>query len=509
MEILNSVLTWFMKKRISQLEHFMYHPHDVQAEQFKKLIETARDTAWGKQYDYASVGSVRTFAERVPISSYEDLFPYIERQLLGEQNVLWPSDIRWFAKSSGTTNARSKFIPVSPEALEDCHFKGGKDLMTIYVNNNPDTKVFTGKGLGIGGSYQANPGHADFYTGDVSAVVMKNLPIWAQFIRTPGLDIALMDKWEEKIEKMAQVTAQENVTSILGVPTWTIVLLQRILEITGKKNILEVWPNLEVFAHGAVSFAPYRELFRKTLIPSASMNYVEIYNASEGFFGIQDRLGEQDMLLMLDYGIFYEFIPLEELDGENPRTLTLDQVALDKNYALVISTNAGLWRYKIGDTVKFTSLNPYRIRISGRTKHFINAFGEELMIENAETAIAEACHETSAVINNFTAGPVYMESAGKGSHEWIIEFTREPSSITHFTEILDQTLRSVNSDYDAKRYKDLALQLPLVHSVPEGTFYNWLKKNGKLGGQHKVPRLANSREYLEDILSTLQAEGQA
>jgi hypothetical protein len=423
----------------------------------------------------------------------------------GEQNILWPSEIKWFAKSSGTTNARSKFIPVSTEALEDCHFRGGKDLMSIYVNNNPDTKVFTGKGLAIGGSYQTSTVNPELYYGDVSAVVMKNLPIWAQFIRTPSLDIALMDKWEDKIEKMASATAQENVTSILGVPTWTIVLLQRILEITGKSNILDVWPNLEVFAHGAVSFTPYRNLFAKTLIPSSSMNYVEIYNASEGFFGLQDQTGTHDMLLMLDYGVFYEFIPIEELDKEFPQALTLDQVQVDKNYAMVISTNAGLWRYKIGDTVKFTSLAPYRIRITGRTKHFINAFGEEMIIENAETAIARACQETEAIIRNFTAAPIYMEKEGKGGHEWLIEFEKEPANLHQFTQLLDQTLREVNSDYDAKRYKDIALQLPVVHSLPEGTFYNWMKKRGKLGGQHKVPRLSNSREYVEDVLSMLQA----
>jgi hypothetical protein len=503
MEILNSILTWIMKKRISQIELFMKYPHEVQAEQFKKLIQTAQHTEWGKKYHYSSITSVKDFAERVPVSAYEDIFPYIDRMMKGEENILWPSEIKWFAKSSGTTNARSKFIPVSTEALEECHFKGGKDLMAIYVNNNPETKVFTGKGLGIGGSYQVSSGNNEFYYGDISAVVMKNLPIWAQFIRTPSLEIALMSEWEEKIEKMAQAASQENVTSMLGVPTWTIVLMQRVLSITGKSNILDVWPNLEVFVHGAVAFTPYRDLF-KNLIPTSTMHYLEIYNASEGFFGIQDQSGIADMLLMLDYGVFYEFIPLEDIDKEFPRTLTLAEVELDKNYAMIISTNGGLWRYKIGDTIKFTSLAPYRIRISGRTKHFINAFGEEVMIENAETAIARACQETGAIINNFTAAPIYMESAGKGGHEWIIEFVKEPSVLSQFVQKLDDSLREINSDYDAKRYKDMALQLPVVHSVPEGTFYNWMKKRGKVGGQHKVPRLSNSREYMDDIISMLE-----
>ncbi|QHT68010.1 GH3 auxin-responsive promoter family protein [Rhodocytophaga rosea] len=503
MELLNTIMTWIMKKRISQIELFMKNPLEVQAEQFKKLIHTAQQTEWGRKYHYASITSVKEYQQRVPLSSYEEIFPYIDRLMKGEQNLLWPSEIKWFAKSSGTTNARSKFIPVSTEALEDCHFRGGKDLMTVYVNNNPDTKVFVGKGLAIGGSYQLSQENPDVYYGDVSAVVMKNLPIWAQFIRTPGLEIALMNEWEEKLEKMAKVTSQENVTSILGVPTWTIVLLQKILEITGKSNILEVWPNLEIFAHGAVSFTPYRAVFQQ-LIPSPHMKYVEIYNASEGFFGIQDQSDIADMLLMLDYGVFYEFIPVEEMDKEHPKMLTLGEVELNKVYALIISTNSGLWRYNIGDTVKFTSLSPYRIRISGRTKHFINAFGEELMVENAEQAITKACQESGAIISNFTAAPIYMETSGKGGHEWIIEFVKEPSSLKQFIHVLDATLREINSDYDAKRYKDIALQLPLVHSVQEGTFYQWMKKRNKLGGQHKVPRLSNSREYVDDILSMME-----
>ncbi len=500
MELLNTILTWIMKKRITQIELFMKHPHEVQQEQFVNLIHSARDTEWGQKYDYDSIGSVHDFQQRVPISSYEDLYPYIQRLMRGEQNLLWPSEVMWFAKSSGTTNARSKFIPVTQEALEACHFKGGKDMMTIFVNNRPDTKVFVGKGLSIGGSYQPNEQNPESFYGDVSAVIMKNLPLWAQFIRTPNLDIALMNEWEEKIERMAQVTKDENVTSILGVPTWTIVLIRRILELTGKKNILEVWPNLELFAHGAVAFDPYRDLFAKELVPSREMSYLELYNASEGFFGIQDEIGRTDMLLMLDYGVFYEFIPLEELENEHPKTLTLDQIEVNKNYAMVISTNAGLWRYLIGDTVKFTTINPYRIRISGRVKHFINAFGEEVIVENAEAAITRACEETDALIRNFTAAPIYMTESGKGGHEWLIEFEREPSNLSEFTSLLDRTLREINSDYDAKRYQDMALQMPVVHNVPEGTFYQWMKKRGKIGGQHKVPRLSNNREYLDDIL---------
>lgn len=507
MGLLNSILTWVMKKRIHQIELFMKYPVEVQDELFKKLLQTASQTEFGRHHNFRNIESYEQYCNSVPVHSYEKMFPYIDRLMRGEQNILWPTEIRWFSKSSGTTNARSKFIPVSQEALEDCHFKGGKDLLSIYVNNHPDTRLFDGKGLAVGGSHQINeydPSASSYY-GDVSAVIMQNLPHWAQFIRTPSLETALMNNWEEKIEKMAHETAQVNVTHIAGVPTWTILLLQRIIEIERKKSILEVWPNLEVFFHGAVAFTPYRSLF-KSLIPKTTMRYWETYNASEGFFGIQDRTGSDEMLLMLDYGIFYEFIPLEEFENENPRTLRLGEVELNKHYAMVISTNAGLWRYNIGDTIKFTSLSPYRIKITGRTKHFINAFGEELIIENAEAAITKACEETGAVIDNFTAGPVYLEEGKRGGHEWIIEFKVVPADIDQFARSLDSALRAVNSDYDAKRAGDLALVAPYVHSVGTGTFYNWMKKRGKLGGQNKVPRLSNTREYIDDILAMLNSK---
>ena len=484
------------------MELFKKYPLEVQNELFEKLLKQAKDTEYGKKYDFASISSQTQFSERVPVVSYEELFPYISRIMKGEQNLLWPSETRWFAKSSGTTNAKSKFIPVSPEALDDCHFKGGKDLLSIYFNNNPQSKLFDGKGLAIGGSQQINqfdPTMSSYY-GDVSAVIMKNLPLWAQFVRTPSLDIALMDEWEEKIERMAEATANENVTSISGVPTWSILLLQRILEIKNKATIQEVWPNLEVFIHGAVAFPPYKSIFQN-LIGNPDMHFLETYNASEGFFGIQDSFNSDELLLMLDYGIYYEFIPFENIQQENPETLSLDQVEVGKNYAMVISTNAGLWRYKIGDTVRFTSTDPYRIKITGRTKHFINAFGEELVIENAEAAITKACEQTGAEINNFTAGPVYLTDRSKGGHEWIIEFAKDPEDLSKFCGILDKTLMENNSDYEAKRYKSLALQEPIIHHVPEGTFYRWMKQRGKLGGQNKVPRLSNSREYIDDLLT--------
>lgn len=505
MNIINSVMTWLMKKRIHQIELFIKYPLDVQQEVFQSLVETAKDTEFGRQYHFADIQTRQDFIGRVPVTSYENFYPYIDRLLHGEQNVLWPTPIKWFAKSSGTTNAKSKFIPVSQEALDDCHYKGGKDLISIYVNNYPDTEVFAGKNLAIGGSQQINPldENADSYAGDVSAVLMKNLPFWAQLSRTPKLEIALMDNWEEKVEKIARATIHDNVTSIAGVPTWTVVLLQRILEITKSGNLLEVWPDLELFIHGAVSFTPYRDLFKK-LIPSDQMHYLETYNATEGFFGIQDQKESEDMLLMLDYGIYYEFIPAEDFESEHPKTYDISEVEVGKNYALVITTNAGLWRYKIGDTIKFTSVYPFRFVISGRTKHFINAFGEELIIENAEKAIAAACQATGALVEEYTAAPQYMGDSKQGRHEWIIEFSREPADLDEFTNLLDQKLREVNSDYDAKRAKDLAVAKPLVHKAAKGTFYQWMKKRGKLGGQHKVPRLSNDRAYVEELLERLK-----
>lgn len=504
--MVNDMIVWFMKRRFPRIQHFMAHPVETQQEMFEALIATARYTEWGMKYHYSQIKTVQEFREQVPVSTYETLFPYLERVLKGEPNVLWPSPVEAFSKSSGTTNARSKYIPVTPESLEECHYMGGKDMMTLLVANKPDTKVFDGKGLSIGGSIGPNPYNPTTQAGDVSGVIMQNLPAWAQLIRTPPLEVALLDNWEEKLEKMAEICAQENVTSLLGVPTWTIVLLDRIMAQQGAKSMLDVWPEFEVFVHGAVAFHPYRELFIKKYFPSPKSYYLETYNASEGFIGLQDDLDKPgEMLLMLDYGIFYEFMPLEELGKEHPHTLTLDEVALNTNYALIMSTNSGLWRYLIGDTIRFTSKYPFHIKISGRTKHFINAFGEEMIVENAEAAITEASERTGAVVSDFTAGPVYMGDGLKGRHEWIIEFSQEPDNQHEFSKILDDTLRRVNSDYDAKRFQDMALLAPLIHFVKPGTFYRWMSSRQKLGGQHKVPRLSNDRKYVEEILAVIGA----
>jgi hypothetical protein len=505
MEVLNSFMTWIFKSRLGQIEKFKEEPLEVQQTTLFELLEAARGTELGKAYRFDKIKTYPDFAAAVPIFDYESFAPYLEKNIKGKQQVFWPSTIQWFAKSSGTTAGRSKHIPVSNESLEECHYKGGKDMVSLYVSNFPDTKLFTGKSLTVGGTLEKDLLHPKGIAraGDVSAVIMHNLPIWAQFVRTPSLETALMSDWEAKIERMARETMDENVTSIAGVPTWTIVLLQRILELKKAAHILEVWPNLEVFFHGAVAFGPYRNLF-KELIPSDKMRYMETYNASEGFFGMQDQPDSDELLLLLDYGIFYEFIPTEDLEKENPRVISLEGVEVGKNYALVISTNGGLWRYKIGDTIKFTSTLPYRFRISGRTKHFINAFGEEVIVENAEAAISSACAQTGATITNFTAAPIYFEdSQSKGAHEWVVEFKTPPSDLEDFADKLDQHLREINSDYDAKRHKNLALQRLQLHAAPAGLFESWLAKKGKLGGQHKVPRLSNSREFMEEILAML------
>ncbi|MEX2592555.1 MAG: GH3 auxin-responsive promoter family protein [Anditalea sp.] len=505
MEVINTFMTWMFKKRIGQIDRFKTYPINVQQEILFDLVKTAKGTEFGKKHGFSDISSYHDFANQVPVHDYEQMKPYIEKTMKGNQNIIWPTTINWFSKSSGTTGSRSKFIPVSQEALEDCHYKGGKDMISLYINNYSSTKLFTGKSLSIGGSNQVN--HLDYNKtsqyGDISAVIIQNLPLWTQFARTPSLETALMSEWEEKIERMAKEIMEENVTSMVGVPTWIIVLLQRIIELSGSKNILEVWPNLEVFFHGAVAFSPYRKLFND-LLPSPKMRYMETYNASEGFFGIQDQKDSEDLLLMLDYGIYYEFIPMEDWDKEHPRVITLEEVELNQNYALLISTNAGLWRYKIGDTVKFTSLNPFRIRISGRTKHFINAFGEEVIVENAERAIEMACEATQASIKNFTAAPVYFDMDGsKGAHEWVIEFKSKPMDEKLFIQKLDESLREINSDYDAKRHKDMALIKPRVHFAPEGLFERWMKSKGKLGGQNKVPRLSNDRQYMDEILKLM------
>jgi hypothetical protein len=473
---------------------------EVQSELFEKMIHLGAETEWGKKYQYGLINNYNHFKEKVPLQEYNDLKPYVDRLISGEQHLLWPTETKWFAKSSGTTENRSKLIPVTKDSLEECHYKGGKDLLALYYENHPNRKLYKGKHLIVGGSAQINHLTADSYFGDLSAIIVKNLPWWAEIRRTPSKDIALMSQWEEKIEKMAQSTIHEDVYILAGVPSWTMVLANKVLEISGKNNLKEVWPNLELFMHGGVSFEPYKAQFER-LIPDPKMNYVETYNASEGFFGIQDQINSNELLLMLDYGIFYEFIPMSSFDGVNSvEAVDLAGVELDVNYAIVISTNAGLWRYIVGDTVKFTSKTPYRFKITGRTKSFINVFGEELIVENADKAIARAANKIGTVVREYTVAPVFMDGIENGAHEWLIEFTHVLDDVSRFQLLLDEALRELNSDYDAKRYNNFVLGPPIIKVLNAGTFDNWLKSIGKLGGQHKVPRLSNSREIVEQIL---------
>jgi hypothetical protein len=502
MPLLNSVINWLNLKRNYQIQLYSEHPYNIQLETLHYLLRKARDTKWGEEHGYSAISVVEDFQRSVPLQTYDDIRPYVDRLRDGETDLLWPGDVKWFAKSSGTTSDKSKFIPVTKEALEDCHMRGPKDVFAIYIKNYPDTKVLRGKTLILGGSHEINNFSNNSYYGDLSAILIENVPFWTELIRTPPAEIALIAEFEEKIEQIIKTSLDQNVTSLAGVPSWYLVLLKRILEKTGKNNILEVWPNLEVFIHGGVKFDPYREQYKK-LIPSEGMHYMETYNASEGFFAIQDDPGRDDMLLMLDYGVYYEFIPMEEFDKENPKVLRLEETELEKNYAIVISTNAGLWRYIIGDTIRFTGKNPYRLKITGRTKHFINAFGEEVIIDNAEKALKAACSSTGALINEYTAGPVFMGDNQKGAHQWIIEFEKDPSDIDQFINILDKSLQELNSDYEAKRYKNLTLEKLHLVVAPQGTFYNWMKNRGKIGGQNKIPRLANDRKYLDDLLKLI------
>ncbi len=496
--LINSIASWFLKQRIHQIELFLKYPNEVQEELLFNLIQVSENTVFGEKYDFESIKTYSTFAERIPISSYEDLEPLIERTRQGEQNVLWETPIKWFAKSSGTTNAKSKFIPVSNEALEDCHYKGSKDLLCLYLNNNENSEMFLGKSLRLGGSSQIYENNNTFF-GDLSAILIENMPIWAEFSSTPSSKISLMSEWETKMEAIINETINENVTSFAGVPSWMMVLMNNVLEKTGKENLMEVWPNLEVYFHGGVSFDPYRDQYQK-ILPKNNFKYYEIYNASEGFFAIQDLNNSSDLLLMLDYGIFYEFIPMDVFGTPNEKAIRLADVQLFKNYAIVITTNGGLWRYLIGDTVRFTSLSPYRIRVSGRTKHHINVFGEELMVENSDSAIAKACHETNSEVKDYTVAPIFMKNKEKGAHEWMIEFNKKPENIIEFQRILDENLQALNSDYEAKRYNNMTLNQLKINVARENLFYDWLKNNDKLGGQHKIPRLSNQRDYLEQLL---------
>lgn len=502
MKILSPAISSFARLRQWRIDAWKNHPENSQREILQDLITSAQYTEFGRLHGFSDIFSLSDFKKRVPLHEYDDLKHYIHRLMDGEENLLWNTPVYWFSKSSGTTSDKSKFIPVTEETLQDSHYKGAKDVLTMYYNFNPNSNLLTGKGLVIGGSHTIHQLNDEVQYGDLSAVLLQNAPFYSSWLKTPDLRIALMDEWESKIEMLAESTIKDNVTSISGVPTWTLVLFKRILEITGKKYISDVWPELELYMHGGVSFTPYREQFKNLI--GKDINYLEMYNASEGFFAAQENPGDEGMLLFVDHGIFMEFLPVEEYGKENPVTITLSEVETGKNYGLIISTNGGLWRYILGDTIQFTSLKPYRIIVSGRLKHYINAFGEELMVETCDKAIAEASIKTGAIVNDYTAAPVYFGENNNGAHEWLIEFEKEPENLNQFVSVLDDLLQKFNSDYEAKRYKDIALSMPKIHSLKPGSFNKWLKQKGKLGGQHKVPRLSNERIYIDEILDLIK-----
>jgi hypothetical protein len=499
MKLLSPAISRLARLRLWRVRNWTSDPIAAQRDVLQHLVTQAQYTEFGRKYSFSRLFTVKDFKRRIPVHEYDDIKSYILRMMNGEENVLWNTPINWFAKSSGTTSDKSKFIPISEETLKETHFKGSKDVLTNYYKNFPDSDLLTGKSLVVGGSHQVHSINDDIQYGDLSAVLMQNTPFWGHWIRTPELSIALLDEWESKIEKLAQNTINENVTSLAGVPTWTIVLIKRILEISGKRTLKEVWPNLELYIHGGVSFTPYREQLQRLV--GTSINYLEMYNASEGFFAAQNMPDDDGMLLFADHGIFYEFMPVEEYGKPDAQTFGLKHVELHKNYALLISTNGGLWRYLVGDTIQFTSLRPFKIKVTGRLKHYMNAFGEEVIVENSDKAIAIASSKTNSVVSDYTAAPVFFSEHENGAHEWLIEFDKIPADMDEFTLALDNALKSVNSDYEAKRYRNIALRMPLVHLLETGTFREWLKRKGNLGGQHKVPRLSNERNLIEEILS--------
>lgn len=489
----------FFDTRLKAIDLYATQAGAIQHRVLTNLLAKASRTEWGRKYGYDTIRSYADFRDRVPVQVYDDIKPYVERMMNGEQNLIWSSPVRWFAKSSGTTNDKSKFLPVSREALHNIHYKGGVDAVALYLRMNPASRFFSGKGLILGGSHSPNLNSRHSLVGDLSAILIQNVNPLVNFIRVPSKKVALMDEWESKIERLANDTIPAHVTNLSGVPSWMLVLIKRILQKTGKQTLEEVWPDLEVFFHGGVAFTPYREQYRQ-VIHSDKMHYVETYNASEGYFATQNDLSDPAMMLMIDYDVFYEFLPMEEVGKEHPRACCLEEVELGKNYAMLISTSCGLWRYMIGDTVRFTSRDPYKLVITGRTKHFINAFGEELIVDNAEKGLAKACAETGAQVLDYSAAPVFMDANAKCRHQWLIEFARMPDSVEHFAAVLDATLKEVNSDYEAKRSKDIALQPLEVIVARQGLFHDWLAQKGKLGGQHKIPRLSNTREYIESML---------
>ena len=497
---LTSLIRPVFSPRCRKLDLYATQAEALQRAVLKRLTEKAADTEWGRAHGYRSGLSYEDFARQTPLNTYEELKGHIDRMRQGERDVLWPGRVKWYAKSSGTTNDKSKFIPVSVDGLHDTHYAGGKDAVVWYLRNNPKSRIFDGKALILGGSHAPNYNLPGSLVGDLSAILIENINPLVNMIRVPKKATALLSDFEIKRDRIAREAIGQNVTNLSGVPSWMLSVLNRVMELSGKQHLEDVWPNLEVFFHGGVAFTPYRQQYQR-LITSPAMHYMETYNASEGFFGLQDEPSDAAMSLMIDYGIFFEFIPMDEFDSPQPTAVPLWGIETERNYAMVITTSSGLWRYIIGDMVRFTQRNPYKFIITGRTKSFINAFGEELIVDNAEKGLAEACRQTGAEVLEYTAAPVFMDANGKCRHQWVVEFSREPDNLEHFASVLDETLQRLNSDYEAKRYKDITLQRLELIQGRQGIFNDWLRQKGKLGGQHKVPRLCNNRDIIEQVLT--------
>jgi hypothetical protein len=504
----NNFILKIFDDRIKAIDRLRKSPNVMQEIIFLSLIKSGKTTEYGKKYNFKGIRNIEDFRKNVPVSDYSVLQPYIRRMRDGENNVLWNTPVRWFAKSSGTTSSKSKFIPVSYECLHDCHFSGSKDVTLQYLINNPDSKLLSGKSLTLGGSRKIDEFNSKVKTGDLSAILIHNSPWYAELTRTPSKKISLIPDFDEKTNAIAKYSSNQNVISFAGVPSWNLVLMNRILEYTGKEHLMELWPNLEVFFHGGVAFGPYIEQFKR-IIPSEKMCYMETYNASEGFFAFQDSPTDDSMLLLANNNIFFEFMPVSEAGKPFPKTYSISEVSTGTNYAMIISTNAGLWRYLIGDTVKFTSLFPHKIKITGRTAHYINVFGEELIVGNAEDALHQACSKTNAIVSEYTVAPIFMSEMSNGAHEWLVEFDTLPQNIDSFANILDKFLCEVNSDYEAKRYHNITLSRLKLTVLPNGTFIKWMKSKGKLGGQNKIPRLYNSREYADQLLRIVNTRKKA
>lgn len=500
MSLTSIVNKLYFQSRRKELDQYTHHAEELQHEVMQYLLGRAKNTEYGRSHLFAAIKTYNDFTQNVPVNTYEELKKDIDRMRHGEENILWPGQVKWYAKSSGTTNDKSKFIPITSEGLQNIHYKGGTDVVAYYLGNNPKSRLFNGKGLILGGSHSPNYNLPNSLVGDLSAILIENINPLANLVRVPKKETALLSDFEVKRDRIAHETLNKNITNISGVPSWMLSVLVRVMELSGKQHLEEVWPNLEVFFHGGIAFTPYREQYEQ-LITKSDMRYMETYNASEGFFGVQNDLTDSSMMLMLDYGVFYEFLPMDEFESEHPNIVPLSGIELGRNYAMLISTSCGLWRYMIGDTVKFTSKDPYKFVITGRTKYFINAFGEEIIMDNAEKGLEAACKATGAQISDYTAAPIYMDANAKCRHQWLIEFAKDPSSLAEFSAVLDAKLQEINSDYEAKRFHDITLQPLEVIVARQGLFSDWLKMKGKLGGQHKIPRLSNSRTNLEEMLA--------